>query len=639
MCSFLGITKDMIKSVTANGTFYLSTYNSISGSSPLSAINDQDYQTYFRDSGPHCFVGLAIKSGFLVQPYRLRFYPRLQYSQQIKTVLFEGSTDGGLSYIALGNISKIHEGWNFITAHSSLTISTWYTNLRYRPVGGSSVDISHCALAEIDFTGIISAVSPICTVNISSPSGYCSGVNGGTVGYGSVLNSPIIESLHPNNGTALGGTLVTLNGQNLLPTSTLITDVQVILSGIPCTVQSVSSTKITCKTNHRPPEAILTSTTEVIITDVGNALVDDDALFLYIDKWSALTSWLNQEPPVAGDLVYIPDGQVILLDVFTPVLEAVIIEGALYFDPTQDVSLDATYIFVNGGLMQVGTAEHPYEKNAVITLHGDRYKTIEIPYIGSKVLAVSAKGVPFAGAMTGVHVPGRFTGQLEIHGKKRLRTWTKLSETAYAGSSEVVTAEKVDFAPGEKLILPGTEIPNGETGFQYEEVTVLTNTDGYHITLTAPLIYTHRSEVVTVVGRTIDMRCPLGLLSRNVIIQGDDKSYSQLFGVHTVAMMSGIYRVENAEIRNCGQAFNFGRYCTHSHMGGDMEGSYVKANSIHHSFQRAVTTHDTDNWEVRDNVAFDIQGHAYFIEDGTEMYNTLSGKFKCSIITNFISLF
>ena len=129
--------------------------------------------------------------------------------------------------------------------------------------------------------------------------------------------------------------------------------------------------------------------------------IDDNALFLYIDKWSALTSWLNQEPPIAGDLVYIPDGQVILLDVFSPVLEAVIIEGALHFDPTQDVSLDATYLFIHGGLMQVGTHEHPYEKNAVITLHGDRYKTIEIPYIGSKVLAVAEKGVPFAGSITG----------------------------------------------------------------------------------------------------------------------------------------------------------------------------------------------------------------------------------------------
>ena len=42
----------------------------------------------------------------------------------------------------------------------------------------------------------------------------------------------------------------------------------------------------------------------------------------------------------------------------------------------------------------------------------------------------------------------------------------------------------------------------------------------------------------------------------------------------------------------------------HSHMRGAMQGSYVKVNSIHHSYQRCVTTHDTNDWKVRDNVAY-----------------------------------
>lgn len=64
-------------------------------------------------------------------------------------------------------------------------------------------------------------------------------------------------------------------------------------------------------------------------------------------------------------------------------------------------------------------------------------------------------------------------GQLEIHGKKRLRTWTKLSETAYAGNNYFVTSEKVDFAPGESLVLSGTNIPsatNSADGFGIDQV-------------------------------------------------------------------------------------------------------------------------------------------------------------------------
>jgi hypothetical protein len=332
-------------------------------------------------------------------------------------------------------------------------------------------------------------------------------------------------------------------------------------------------------------------------------LVDSNAQFLYIDRWSALTTWLNEEPPLDGDVVWIPSGQVILLDVYTPVLLVLYIEGSLYFDSSRPVSIDATYIFVYGGLLQAGTAEQPYEQSAVITLHGDRYKSVELPNIGVKMIAVASKGFISSKTDTGMHLPGQNVGQLEIHGKKRLRTWTKLAETAYAGSRYIVTAEMVDFATGELLVLPGTERSGGTSDsptFEIEEVYVASNHNGYNITLTEPLLYTHRSEIITIEGREIDLRCEVGLLTRNIIIQGDQSnSIGQMFGVHTVAMMSGIYRMENAEIRYCGQAFNFGRYCTHSHMAGNMEGSYVKANSIHHSFQRACTTHDTTNWEVR----------------------------------------
>ena len=39
-----------------------------------------------------------------------------------------------------------------------------------------------------------------------------------------------------------------------------------------------------------------------------------------------------------------------------------------------------------------------------------------------------------------------------------------------------------------------------------------------------------------------------------MVIQGEPvSSDAQMFGVHTVAMMSGIYRLENVEVRNCGQ--------------------------------------------------------------------------------------
>jgi hypothetical protein len=56
------------------------------------------------------------------------------------------------------------------------------------------------------------------------------------------------------------------------------------------------------------------------------------------------------------------------------------------------------------------------------------------------------------------------------------------------------------------------------------------------------------------------------------------------------------------------------RYCTHLHMGERMEDAYIVDNSIHRSFQRAVTLHDTHYARVANNVAYLVRGHTYFVE-------------------------
>ena len=82
-------------------------------------------------------------------------------------------------------------------------------------------------------------------------------------------------------------------------------------------------------------------------------------------------------------------------------------------------------------------------------------------------------------------------------------------------------------------------------------------------------------------------------------------------------------RLSNVEMTNVGQAFRLGRYAVHYHVNGDMTGSYVKECAIHKSFNRAVNIHATNHVLVEGNVAFDIMGGVFFLEDGVEMYNTI----------------
>ena len=53
-----------------------------------------------------------------------------------------------------------------------------------------------------------------------------------------------------------------------------------------------------------------------------------------------------------------------------------------------DLTFDATYIFVYGGTFQAGSENEPFRNRLTITLHGDRFNTVEIPNVGAKCLAV-----------------------------------------------------------------------------------------------------------------------------------------------------------------------------------------------------------------------------------------------------------
>lgn len=76
----------------------------------------------------------------------------------------------------------------------------------------------------------------------------------------------------------------------------------------------------------------------------------------------------------------------------TPILNALIVEGALLFAPdesdsTTERTFDAHYIMLNYGYMEVGTETYPYTSKLTITMHGN----VSAPYLpiyGNKVIGV-----------------------------------------------------------------------------------------------------------------------------------------------------------------------------------------------------------------------------------------------------------
>ena len=589
------------------------------------------------DTSP-CYVGVGLGSGTKALISRARFFPTHQMADKANGGFFETSADLQTWNKIGATIGDAHQGWNWIDAKLAGQIPSRY--VRYVGPPGSK-----CEMTQFEFFGVPASATSTCAVQVSvtepltHPSlGLMTTDHRVAAKETSSLAftftkeaTGIIESISPKFGSSLGGERVTIKGRNLAASDQVAA---VKINGKVCNVESANAAQIVCRTTARGRRDEMQPLGIVVHNAAegkGNAIVKPSIVYRYLDRWSQVNTWLNDEPPLEGDTVIIPESQTILMDVSPPQLFLLQINGMLVFDRTKDLNLDATYIFVFGGTLEVGTELEPFTKKATITLHGDRLKTIELPFVGAKMLAVADKGgFTTHGEGRGVDVPLSQKGVIDIHGQPRLRTWTKVAKDIERGKNTIVTAQKTDFEAGEKIVLTAP----------HQELTVASRLDEYTFTVVESIAAPHSAEIrkhssTLGVEFELDMRCEVALLSRNVIIQGaglprgdgsatitdesdERSSEEQLFGVHTGAFHGGHYRIENTELRHCGQAGNLGRYCMHYHVNDDNPApySYIKSNSIHHSFQRATTVHGTHHALVKNNVAYHVMGHTYFVEDG-----------------------
>ncbi len=153
------------------------------------------------------------------------------------------------------------------------------------------------------------------------------------------------------------------------------------------------------------------------------------------------------------------------------------------------------------------------------------------------------------------------------------------------------------------------------------------------VTLDAPLQYRHFGDLQSIEGRTLDARAEVGLLSRNIVIQGDAQSTALRFGGHVMIMGAGngttenpargVARISGVEFRRMGQFDRLGRYPFHWHLNGPSPGDFIRNSVVADSIQRGFVVHGTSGVQVRDNIAYNTVGHSFMVEDGTELGNLL----------------
>lgn len=301
-----------------------------------------------------CWIRFDIGAGTLADITELRYFPdtTIQTLNLVGSVV-SGSNDGSTWTTIYTVDSNIASGWNWWNTPSGTTV-----RYRYYQWSGTTTT-GKCAWAELAFVGyLISDKTGNPTPGVTCDTVIS--VNGNTQTVSSSVtytdsNTPTITGISPTYGTSAGGTTLTITGTGLAGTSSVKID------GVTCAVQgSPTATQVVCLTGVAPAINFRRNSlaSELTVATSNGMAVSNGIQYLYVDKWSDLNTWGGINPPSAGDSVLIPSGQNVLLDVSSPILNAIIIQGALIVDDA-DLTLDASYIIIRQGRLQIGTWDKP----------------------------------------------------------------------------------------------------------------------------------------------------------------------------------------------------------------------------------------------------------------------------------------
>jgi len=318
--------------------------------------------------------------------------------------------------------------------------------------------------------------------------------------------------------------------------------------------------------------------------------------------WSNPATWPEGKVPRAGDTVTIKRGQDVLLDVSPPPLGSVHIEGKLSFSDKADIKLTADSILVYGDL-QIGTEAKPHTRKATIVL------TNNVP--STEMDGMLVRGIVVVG------------GTLNLHGD-RTNSWTKLAGTAQAGSARIRVLNASGWRKGDVIVLASTDFDSKQA-----EKRSIAAIAGNVITLDQPLTYMHFGKVTF----GVDERGEVGMLTRNILIEGSEDAERSYVGGHIMALAGSKMYVSGVELTRMGQYLHLARYPIHWHLVGEAKGQYIENSAIHDTYSRCVTVHGTDDVRVENNVTYNTVGHCFFLEDGIEHGNqfihNLGMRTKC----------
>ncbi|XP_042688670.1 fibrocystin isoform X6 [Centrocercus urophasianus] len=320
-------------------------------------------------------------------------------------------------------------------------------------------------------------------------------------------------------------------------------------------------------------------------------------------KWSHPETWKDVEKgwggfncsiPGPGEDVIILPNRTILVDTDLPPLRGLYILGTLEFPTNSSNVLSAACIVVVGGTLNVGSFQHPLERDSKLL-----------------ILLRASEGI-YCDHLEEINVhPGSIGvyGKVQIYSSYPGKSWTHLGASVAPGNERIMVEDEVDWRPEGDLVISSSSYEAHQA-----ELVTLKEVSGHSITLHERLIHRHIGHPHDIEdGRSIPLSAEVGLLTRNIQIKSDVPCTGKILVGHFTDSrgreFEGVLQLLNIEFLNFGppqlSAIEF-RNVT--------QRSSVMSSSIHGSCGVGIKAVKSNGICLHDNIVFNTVGPGVDLE-------------------------
>ncbi|CAD2216833.1 hypothetical protein AGDE_16001 [Angomonas deanei] len=440
-----------------------------------------------------------------------------------------------------------------------------------------------------------------------------------------VNSTPIVLKFSPSSMLASSrNEIVTISGVNL-GSSTAEIDA-IVLDEAYCDVVSVEDTEIQCRmrgfiTTPRSSFIRYNNATK------GNAMFLVPQPFYSTTGWSSYASWMRSGLPTEEAEIEIGVNSSVLLDTSPPHLFSIKLDGVLVVSDEVDIELTLNQLIIGPtGVLVAGTPTSPHQHKFTLTL--SRLERNQAQVDDVTAMQADTNEMPTDKLL---HVQSG--GTLMLHGLQHIYEKSTLLATANKGDTSVLVRGRMDWEIGDTILVTTPTVFASD-----EERAVIRSlrwvNDATVIGLVDRLNYTHEVNPFRNTSRPFDEENDIDLLdeetkkawyqftnvserktsevillSRSIVVQGDEISASSAVGATIWIQDSVNSRFSNVEFRRIGKRGSLKGYgvffdtCLYSHPTSLMDGC-----TVHDSYNRGVVLSQTENAIISRLITFFIEG-------------------------------